>query len=125
MGELESLHSNGGVLLPVLFEVQRQLFTDGRCQYLGAHLGVALGKQDQHAFIDIVVDQENPMLGGTNQVADKGVGVKNLAIEENPLLGFDAFIFQRVENLFKFFVGFRLMFYLRVLKRFVNIKQKQ
>ena len=91
---VELFHLDGLVLgvrssssrdIPVLLKVERELLLD----FLGVDGGrdflPSLVEHRQHGVVHIVVEQHDAFLGRADEVGNKGVGVEDLPVEEDPL----------------------------------------
>ena len=47
------------------------------------HINFTFGKRHQHRFIKIIVDQDDPLLRRFDEIGNKNVSVKDLAVVEN------------------------------------------
>ena len=70
---------------------------------------LALVEHRQNGIIDIVVEEDDALLGRADKVGNKGVGIENLAVEEDALCGCGVFIVQSLENLPNLFVSILLV----------------
>lgn len=82
---VELFHLDGLVLGVVLLKVERELLLD----FLGVDGGrdflPSLVEYRQHGVVHIVVEQHDAFLGRADEVGNKGVGVEDLPVEEDPL----------------------------------------
>ena len=82
---VELLHLDGLVLCVVLFEVEQKLLLDLLGVDGGRHLSLALVEHRQHGIVDIVVEENDALLGRADEVGNKSVGIEDLPIEEDAL----------------------------------------
>ena len=93
-----------GVMLP---DVKRKLLGDGFGVDLRGYVFVAFVKEGKHGIINVVVNQNYTLLGGADKVGGEGVGLEDLAVEEDTLLGLDTCV-KATEHLVKPLVGLNL-----------------
>lgn len=73
------------------------------------NVGLALVEHRQNGIVDIVVEEDDVLFGRADEVGDKGVGIEDLAVEEDTLCGRSVFIVQSLENLPNLFVSILLV----------------
>ena len=72
------LHVDGRVLGIMLREVERELLCDALGVDGGSYFRLALVEHGQNGIVDIVVEEDDALLGRADKVGDKGVGIEDL-----------------------------------------------
>lgn len=87
VGVLERIDGDGAVLCIVALQVEGKLLGDVARIDLCTHTVGTLVEQGQHRVVHIVVEQDDAALGTADKVTDKGVGVEDLPVVEDALVG--------------------------------------
>ena len=74
-----------------------------------SHFICSFGEHGEHAIIDIVVNEDDACGSFAYTVVDEGVGIEDLPIVEDALVGLHITAIQTTEYLFEFVVSFCLV----------------
>ena len=110
MGFVGSLHKPNGLILPVvLLQVQQELLCVARVD--GCRYPISpLGQQQEHSFVNKVVNEDDALLGTTNQLRHIAPGIPHATCGED-LLWSDgrSKLVHTLQHLFHLLVGQHLM----------------
>ena len=77
------LNIDDGILAIVAVHIQFELTGNSFGDNSGVYIGIAFRKCYQHRFIEIIVNQDYPLLRRFDEIGNKNVSVKDLAVVEN------------------------------------------